>query len=88
MGFACTSRVLPAPSVTKRPRVGAATVGVSDEASNKLSTTTPSLLRMSTAKLTVALPGTDVAPVARGSGSHGCRMVCVGTRKSEAGDDA
>lgn len=54
MGFACTSRVLPAPSVTKRPRAEAATVGVSDEASNKLSTTTPSLLRMSTAKLTVA----------------------------------
>lgn len=31
------------------------------------------------AKLTVALPGTDVVPVARGSGGHGCRMVCVGT---------
>ncbi|MFZ1428102.1 MAG: glycosyltransferase family 4 protein [Geminicoccaceae bacterium] len=31
------------------------------------------------AKLTVALPGTDVVPVARGSDGHGCRMICVGT---------
>lgn len=31
------------------------------------------------ARLTVALPGTDVVPVARGSDAHGCHMICVGT---------
>jgi glycosyltransferase involved in cell wall biosynthesis len=31
------------------------------------------------ARITTALPGTDPAPVARGSGGPGCRMVCVGT---------
>jgi len=41
--------------------------------------TLATLFGLPPARITVAVPGTDPAPVARGSGGPGCRMVCVGT---------
>jgi glycosyltransferase involved in cell wall biosynthesis len=55
--------------------------------SRQTAATLAELLDVPADRISVALPGSDPAPVARGSGGPGCRMLCVGTvtpRKAHA----